>query len=118
MRTRLAALTLAATIASSGCVGPNHVRRGLDEKYNQFVVGHPMLGEATGIFWIVAVHGAAFIDYLILNPLVFWQSVARGYGEPHYYTNPALPDDVDVEPDDRPPSREEAEEPAPQGGRR
>ncbi len=89
----------AVLLCVPGCVGPNKLKRGLDEHLNQSYVKRPLVSELLFPINLIANHLAVAGDLLIFNPTYWWRDVLRGQGTPYYYTNPEVPEETpaDVE---------------------
>ena len=89
---RVGALLL-ALISTSACVGPSHLRRGVDEYYNRSYVERPITTQiAFPLIQVVSVAAQA-TDMVFINPWYFWGDASRGYGTPYYFRNPVVTTD-------------------------
>lgn len=87
MNTRLARLLLVLlpALALTSCVGPNKLKRGLDEHLNQRYHANPLLSQLLFPVSFLANHIAALEDLLVLNPTYWWSDVLRGEGTLYRY---------------------------------
>ncbi len=93
----------------SGCVGPNKLKRGLDQHLNESYVKRPALSQLLFPVNLVANHLAVLGDLLFINPTYWWKDVFRGEGTPYHYTNPEMPGETpasEEEDQELPPGRE------------
>jgi len=89
---RLSLTLVVATLLVSlvGCVGPNKLKRGLDQKLNQSYVDSPLVAQLMFPLNLLRNHLAVAGDLLIINPTYWWSDVFRGQGTPFEYTNPEV----------------------------
>ena len=98
-RAFIAGLLAFCTISQSACVGPSHVSRYVDERYNQFYVDSPVITQAASPLIMTASVVTNTVDLVIVNPFFWWKDALDGRGTPYYYQNPTVPMQVDGQAD-------------------
>ncbi len=80
-----AVLCLGVLVVAVGCVGPNKMKRGLDQAANRRYHKSPLMSQALFPVSLLLNHIAVLGDMLIINPTYWWSDVFRGEGTLHYY---------------------------------
>ena len=80
-------LTILLVALTTGCVGPNKLKRGLDQAANRRYHESPLLAQLLFPFSLLMNHIAITGDLLIINPTYWWKDVLRGEGTIYTYEN-------------------------------
>ncbi len=84
---RTLAVLMLLSALSVGCVGPNKLKRGLDQAANRRYHESPLLSQALFPVSLLMNHIAVLGDLLIINPTYWWKDVLRGEGTIYTYEN-------------------------------